>query len=96
MSSAMKACEEEKNMNFNGSTIKVNFSNIAQRKDIKGNENGYELNENNCKLILVTLDQNCQVPEEGKILEIFEKFGGIKDFAVKKSSQNKPCIYIEY
>ena len=59
VSSAIKACEEMKNMNFNGNTIKVNFSNIAQRKDIKGNEEGYELNENNCKLIIVSLNKNC-------------------------------------
>ena len=45
-------------MNFNGNIIKVNFSNINQRKDIKGNEEGYELNENNCKLIIVTLNKN--------------------------------------
>ena len=96
LSSSMKAYEDAKNMNFNGNIIKVNFSNIAQRKDIKGDENGYELNENNCKLILVTLAQNSQLPDNEKIVQIFEKYGGIKDFAIKYSSQKNPCIYIEY
>ena len=96
MASAMKACEETKNKNFNGNIIKVNFSNIAQRKDIKGNEENYELNENNCKLILVTLNKNCTPPNEETFLKIFENFGNIKNFAVKTSAQNRPCIYIEY
>ncbi len=96
IASALKACEETKNMNYNGNLIKVNFSNVAQRKDIKGNEEGYILNENNCKLILVTLNNNCQPPDEKTFLKIFEKFGKIKNFAVKISNQNKNCIYIEY
>ena len=96
ISSAIKACEEMKNMNFNGNMIKVNFSNIAQRKDIKGNEEGYELNENNCKLVIVSLNKNCKPPKDDIILKIFENFGKIKNFAVKNLSKNKPNIYIEY
>ena len=93
MASAIKAYEEEKNNNFNGNVIKVSFSNIAQRKDIKGNEEGYELNENNCKLILITFDKNSELPNEDKILPIFENFGKIKNYSIKN---NKNCIYIEY
>jgi RNA recognition motif-containing protein len=93
MDSAIKAYEEEKNNNFNGNVIKVSFSNIAQRKDIKGNEEGYELNENNCKLILITFDKDSELPNEEKILQIFENFGKIKNYAIKN---NKNCIYIEY
>ena len=98
MASASKAFEEAKNMNFNGNIIKVSFSNIAQRKDIKGNEEGYELNENNCKLILINLNKNCQAPNEDKIISIFENYGKIKNISVKNanSSQNKSCIYVEY
>ena len=98
ISSAIKACEETKNMNFNGNIIKVNFSNINQRKDIKGNEEGYELNENNCKLIIVTLNKNSnsKPPKDENIIKIFENFGKIKIFSVKNTSQNKLNIYIEY
>ena len=95
MDSALKACEETKNKNYNGNVIKVNFSNIAQRKDIKGNEEGYILNENNCKLILTILNNNCQLPEEETFLKIFGRFGSIKNYA-SKINQNKNCIYIEY
>ena len=94
MASAIKAYEEEKNNNYNGNIIKVSFSNVAQRKDIKGNEEGYELNENNCKLILVTLNKNCELQnDEEKILQIFQNFGKIKNYAIKN---NKSSIYIEY
>ncbi len=98
MSSASKAFEEARNMNFKGNTLKVSFSNIAQRKDIKGNEEGYELNENNCKLIVVNFSKNCEPPNEEKISGIFENFGKIKNISVKISTQNqnKPCIYVEY
>ena len=95
MASAMKACEEMKNKNFNGSIIKVNFSNINQRKDIKGNEENYELNENNCKLIITTLNDNCVPPNEDIFIKIFENFGKVKGHAIK-IYQNKHCIYIEY
>ena len=95
MASAMKACEEMKNKNFNGSIIKVNFSNINQRKDIKGNEENYELNENNCKLIITTLNDNCLPPNEDIFIKIFENFGKVKGHAIK-IYQNKHCIYIEY
>ena len=91
MASAIKAYEEEKNNNYNGNIIKVSFSNVAQRKDIKGNEEGYELNENNCKLILVTLNKNCELQnDEEKILQIFQNFGKIKNYAIKN---NKSSIY---
>ena len=98
MSSASKACEEARNMNFNGSTLKVSFSNINQRKDIKGNEEGYELNENNCKLIIVNFSKNCESPNEEKISEIFENYGKIKNISVRISAQNqnRPSIYVEY
>jgi len=98
ISSAIKACEETKNMNFNGNIIKVNFSNINQRKDIKGNEEGYELNENNCKLIIVTLNKNSnsKPPKDENIIKIFENFGKIKIFSIKNTPQNKLNIYIEY
>jgi len=96
MSSASKACEEARNMNFNGSTLKVSFSNINQRKDIKGNEEGYELNENNCKLIIVNFSKNCESPNEEKISEIFENFGKIKNISVKNSAQNQNQQYPSY
>ena len=96
IASAMKACEEMKNKNFNGSIIKVNFSNINQRKDIKGDEENYELNENNCKLIITTLNNNCLPPNEDIFLKIFEDFGKIKGHATKPNNQNNYCIYIEY
>ena len=98
MSSASKALEEARNMNFKGNTLKVSYSNIAQRKDIKGNEEGYELNENNCKLIIVNFSKNCEPPNEDKISGIFENYGKIKNISVKISAQNqnRPCIYVEY
>ena len=93
--SAKKALEKENNIYFNGNIINVSYSNENQRKDIKGNENGFELNEYNCKLIVVCLNKNLETVEEDKILTIFENFGKIKYVNVKNIN-NRNHIFIEY
>ena len=96
INSAMKAVEKNNKMNFKGNIITINLSNSSQRKDIKGNENGYELNEGNCKLIVVVcLGKNMNVLNEEEALKIFEKFGEIKTVLIKNIN-NKIHIFAEY
>ena len=93
--SAKKAIEKENNIYFNGNIINVSYSNENQRKDIKGNENGFELNEYNCKLIFVCLNKNIETVDEDKILNIFEIFGKIKYVSIKNIN-DRNHIFIEY
>ena len=97
INSAMKAIEKNDKMNFKGNIITVNFSNISQRRDIKGNENGYELNEGSCKLIVVCLNKNNNLNNinEENVSNIFEKFGKIKNVLIKNMN-NKIHIFVEY
>ena len=96
INSAIKAVEKNDKMNFKGNIITVNLSNSSQRKDIKGNENGYELNEGNCKLIVVVcLGKNMNTLNEEDALKIFEKFGEIKTVLIKNIN-NKIHIFAEY
>lgn len=93
--SAEKAFEKENKKYFNGNIIIICFSNEKQRKDILGNEIGYELNENNCKLIVVCLNKYKETMSEKSILNIFEKYGGVKNIAIKNIS-DRNHIFIEY
>ena len=93
--SAIKAFNVENNAYFNGNIINVTFSNESQRKDIKGNESGFELNENNCKLIVVCLNKNLETADEETFLNIFENYGKIKNIKIKNIS-NRNHIFIEY
>ena len=95
VSSASKAYEKANNMNFNGNIIKISLNKGFQRKDILGDELGYELNENNCKLIVICLSKNIEAPKEENILNIFEEFGEIKNMIIKNIS-NINHIFIEY
>lgn len=95
INSAMKAIEKEKNINFFGNIIDVNYSNVNQRKDIKGNELNYELNDNNCKLVVLCLNKNIDTIDEDNALKIFENFGSIKNIIIKNiNSRNH--IFVEY
>ena len=94
ISSALKALEKNDKIIFKGNTITITLSNISQRRDIKGNELGYELNENNCKLIVVCSNKNININEEN-ILNIFEKFGKIKTVLIKNIN-NINHIFAEY
>ena len=93
--SAIKALNMENNIYFNGNIINVSYSNENQRKDIKGNENGFELNENKCKLIVVCLNKNLETTDEENILNIFENFGKIKNICIKNINK-RIHIFIEY
>ena len=95
INSAMKAIEKNNNMNYKGNIITVNLSNINQRRDIKGNEMGYELGESNCKLILVCLNKNINPINEENAINIFEKYGKIKEVLIKNIN-NKNHIFAEY
>ena len=93
--SAKKALEKENNTYFNGNIIIVSYSNENQRKDIKGDEIGYELTDNNCKLIVVCLNKNKETTNEKNILNIFKNYGNIKNVTIKNIS-NKNHIFVEY
>ena len=97
VNSAMKALEKNDKMNFKGNLITVSLSNISQRRDIKGNEIGYEINESNCKLIVVCLNKsnNLNILNEEYIVNIFAKFGNIKTVLIKNMN-NKIHIFVEY
>ena len=95
INSANKAIEKNNNMNYKGNIITVNLSNINQRRDIKGNEMGYELGESNCKLILVCLNKNINPINEENAINIFEKYGKIKEVLIKNIN-NKNHIFAEY
>ena len=97
VNSAMKALEKNDKMNFKGNLITVCLSNISQRRDIKGNEIGYEINESNCKLIVVCLNKsnNLNILNEEYIINIFAKFGDIKTVLIKNMN-NKIHIFVEY
>ena len=97
VNSAMKALEKNDKMNFKGNSISVSLSNISQRRDIKGNEIGYEINESNCKLIVVCLNKNNNINNlnEDNIKNIFAKFGDIKTVLIKNMN-NKIHIFAEY
>jgi len=95
VSSAMKALEHGNNTNYNGNIIKISFSDYRQRKDVIGDENGYELNEDNCKLIVICLNKNVESTNEENAAEIFENFGKIKNICIKNiNSRNH--IFVEY
>ena len=75
INSAMKALEQNDKLNYKGNTLSVNLSNINQRREIQGNEPKYELNENNCKLIVICLDKNKNnIINEEKSLDDFSSF----------------------
>ena len=95
INSAMKAIEKNDKMNFKGNIINVSLSNISQRRDIKGNELGYELHESNCKLIVVCLNKNMNSTNEENASNIFEKFGKIKMILIKNMN-NRTHIFAEY
>ena len=95
MSSAIKAYEKENNIYFYGNIINVSFSNPATKKDIIGNEVGYELTVNNCKLIVVCLNKNVPVTDEATAVEIFENFGKVKNIKIKNIS-NINHIFVEF
>jgi RNA recognition motif-containing protein len=58
INSALKALEQNDKMNYKGNIVNISLSNVNQRRDIKGNEIGYEINESNCKLIVVCLNKS--------------------------------------
>ena len=93
--SAKKALEKENNKYFNGNIIIISYSNDNQRKDIKGDEQGYKLTENNCKLIVICLNKNKETTNENNVLNIFKNYGNIKNVAIKNIS-NRNHIFIEY
>ena len=95
INSAMKAIEKNDKMSFKGNIINVSLSNISQRRDIKGNELGYELHESNCKLIVVCLNKNINSTNEENASNIFEKFGKIKMILIKNMN-NRTHIFAEY
>ena len=96
INSAMKALEQNDKMNYKGNVLSVNLSNINQRREIQGNEPKYELNENNCKLIVICLDKNKNnIINEENALNIFQQYGKIKAVLIKNIN-NRNHIFAEY
>ena len=95
INSAIKALEKANNMDFNGNIINITFSNPTHKKDIIGNELGYELTENNCKLIVACFNRNIECSNEETACNIFENFGKIKNIIIKNISDINH-IFIEY
>ena len=98
INSALKALEQNDKMNYKGNILNISLSNVNQRRDIKGNESRYELNETNCKLIVVCLSKNKTLVNsinENFVLNIFEKYGDIK-YVLIKNINNRIHIFAEY
>ena len=95
VSSAMKALENGNNTNYNGNIIKISFSDFRQRKDVIGDEIGYELNEDNCKLIVICLNKNAESTNEENAADIFGNFGKIKNLCILNIN-NRNHIFVEY
>lgn len=94
--SASKAYEKAKNMNLGGRVIRVSFSDSGKRREIIGDEPGYELSEKTCKLIHVSLNKNSTVANETTIRDIFSKFGTVKYVQTKSCLGYRPSIYVEF
>ena len=96
--SASRAYEKAKNMkiNINGNILRVSFSDSGKRREIIGDEEGYEVNEKNCKLLHISLNIGSNPANEQNIREIFSKYGSIKGLHIKNISGYRPTIYLEF
>lgn len=83
-------------MTLNGNNIKISFSDNGKRRDILGDESGYELTEKTCKLLHISLNKNSQVAPENILKDIFKKYGYVKGLHVKNNIGFRPSIYVEY
>lgn len=83
-------------MNLNGNIIRISFSDSSKRKEIIGDEPGYELNEKTCKLLHISLNKNSQVAPESALKELFKKYGTVKAMHIKNNPGFRPTIYLEY
>lgn len=95
-SSASRAYEKAKNMNLGGRVIRVSFSDSGKRREIIGDEPGYELSEKTCKLLHVSLNKNSIIGNESTIRDVFSKYGTVKYVQTKSCLGFRPSIYIEY
>lgn len=95
-SCASRAYEKGKNMNLNGNIIRVSFSDSAKRKDIIGDEVGYELNEKTCKMLHISLNRNSPVACENVLKDLFKKYGTVKGMHIKNQVGFRPTVYVEY
>jgi len=94
--SASRAYEKGKNMNLSGNIIRVSFSDSGKRKDIVGDESGYELNEKTCKMLHISLNRNSPVANENILKELFRKYGTVKGMHIKNQIGFRPTVYLEY
>lgn len=94
--SASRAYEKAKNMNLGGKVIRVSFSDSGKRKEIIGDENGFELNDKTCKLLHVSLNKNSIIAQDQVIKDVFMKYGTIKAIHSKSSPGFRPSIYVEF
>jgi hypothetical protein len=94
--SASRAYEKAKNMTLNGSVIKISFSDNGKRRDILGDESGFELSEKSCKLLHISLNKNSQIPPDNVLKDVFKKYGHVKALHVKNNSGFRSSIYVEY
>ncbi len=95
-SSASRAYEKAKNMNLNGSIIRVSFSDSSKRREIIGDEEGFEVSEKNCKLLHMSLNKGSTLASESTIRDLLKKYGTIKGFHIKNNQGYRPTIYVEY
>ena len=71
--SASKAYEKTKNMNLLNRPIRVSFSDSGKRRDIIGDEPGYELTEKTCRLVHVSLNKSQEPANEQTSKDVFSK-----------------------
>jgi hypothetical protein len=95
-SAASRAYEKAKNMSLGGSNLRISFSDSSKRKDIIGDEAGYELNDKTCKLLHISLNKNSVVANENVLKDLFKQYGTVKAMHIKNDQGFRPTIYLEY
>jgi hypothetical protein len=83
-------------MTLNGAIIKISFSDCGKRRDILGDEKGYELKETTCKLIHISLNKSSHIPQENNLKEILKIYGTILALNIKHNAGFRSSIYVEY
>jgi hypothetical protein len=83
-------------MNVGGNIIKISFSDCSKRREIIGDEPGYELNEKTCKLLHISLNKNSQVAPDNVLRDLFKKYGNIKAMHIRSNPGFRPTVYLEY
>lgn len=94
--SAFLAYQEMSHANIEGKQIKMSFSDCAKRKDIIGDEPGFFISIQNCRLLHCTTKRREYSFSESYYYQQFSRFGKINAFLIKFNIPAVQSIFIEY